>query len=693
MHNQASLEALPLELLDDIVVKLPGTEQCSLARASRQLYHTTVPHIWHTLTLEDHQGSDDVEEDHDDQQIIQILQTLKKNTYLAAKVQVLIHGCHLGPPDVFQALKRFSLKGPLFEDEYSGLGDLMPAIANLTNVHTLKIIFGHHLITTALLCGFFNTQRSNAIPVTKLWIESSSLEDVPLGDSSQCLAKLASVRLRRLPLSPEASFDPQTPLKILSRRVGELTTVNCDLNGPIQWRTAELRSNRNVDLRHGMMGARRDAAARNWRCLEDEWYPSYVDGRPAVEPSMLVSSMLNASSDTLVSLNLDWITRLREPLESFWHTLPTFPRLRSLQVRNAVMSATRFALGTQLFAPNSIFFDFIKRHRHIESLAWPLQHFFPPGEERRSSGQTEIDEVIEDLGQSLTHLRVDTTISFIGEPETDPSLSDTGVATGLHDPFTPDRHACRQKFIQRFLPKMRNLRSLKVEGGVPRDETRAIIRGLRGCPLRKLVIIGISWPLGNWDVIDNTEAPSPLLNAIAETFPDSIEVLKFCGFMGAPPIDDSQKHHRFDSIVSPLKKLKHLRYLTIAWALGTSFEHQKRDMEIVRFWTDSQDPSAMALIAPSDAEPSPWNTRLEEDFSPPALASSLCRSFEPHLAPSRKRDVELKALLLLEGAEASEIFDFSIVVRPDGSHGPTRAPRGENHPEKIQHKLQAREWF
>ena len=51
--------------------------------------------------------------------------------------------------------------------------------------------------------------------------------------------------------------------------------------------------------------------------------------------------------------------------------------------------------------------------------------------------------------------------------------------------------------------------SIKIEGGVPRDERREVIRALHRCPLRKIVMIGICSPLGNtWD-LDDTDVIDP----------------------------------------------------------------------------------------------------------------------------------------------------------------------------------------
>jgi hypothetical protein len=37
----------------------------------------------------------------------------------------------------------------------------------------------------------------------------------------------------------------------------------------------------------------------------------------------------------------------------------------------------------------------------------------------------------------------------------------------------------------------------KAKGGIPRDEKREILRAIHKCPLEKLVVIGVSFPLGN----------------------------------------------------------------------------------------------------------------------------------------------------------------------------------------------------
>jgi hypothetical protein len=37
----------------------------------------------------------------------------------------------------------------------------------------------------------------------------------------------------------------------------------------------------------------------------------------------------------------------------------------------------------------------------------------------------------------------------------------------------------------------------EAKGGIPRDEKREILRAIHKCPLEKLVLIGVSFPLGN----------------------------------------------------------------------------------------------------------------------------------------------------------------------------------------------------
>ena len=139
-------------------------------------------------------------------------------------------------------------------------------------------------------------------------------------------------------------------------------------------------------------------------------------------------------------------------------------------------------------------------------------------------------------------------------------------------------HLSRRRFIAEFAAEMRVLKSIKAEGGIPRDERREIVAALRHCPVEKLVFIGIGSIIGNtwgprgayygeemsWEdtssleevdegaihrlgmtapshvPAESTFAPSygwrerePMLHTIVSRHGETLRELKMCGYKGA----------------------------------------------------------------------------------------------------------------------------------------------------------------
>lgn len=88
------------------------------------------------------------------------------------------------------------------------------AVKSLTNVQTLRIIFGHPNINDVLLRCFFDEQRSHSI--RRLWLENCRIS---VGCSTELVnhllqlprklnfSGLESIRFRRLPLRPARSIN------------------------------------------------------------------------------------------------------------------------------------------------------------------------------------------------------------------------------------------------------------------------------------------------------------------------------------------------------------------------------------------------------------------------------------------------------------------------------------------------------
>ena len=181
-----------------------------------------------------------------------------------------------------------------------------------------------------------------------------------------------------------------------------------------------------------------------------------------------------------------------------------------------------------------------------------------------------------------------------------------------------------------------------INTGIARDEKREIIRAVHHSPLKKLVLIGVTFPVGNtWgahgadlkkidpdhgsEATDNLEeedistiltsykdysplppdfefrqpkygwrAAPPLLQTIALHYANSIEELKICGYNGSPIL--SRLTPVTTSLLYPLRNFHNLRQLVISFWLLTSFGGSYRDSEIIQSWVDTRSPSSRALV-------------------------------------------------------------------------------------------------
>jgi hypothetical protein len=298
--------------------------------------------------------------------------------------------------------------------------------------------------------------------------------------------------------------------------------------------------------------------------------------------------------------------------------------------------------------------QFMEHHPKLECLAWPMDRFYArnrPGEEAKKI-HNRAAAVVANLGRTLISLRVDAYYTQRGEPQTD-------EGGGLEANETRIR---RRLFISEFAAHMTKLKTLKIEGGIPRDEKRELMRATHQCPLEKVVMIGVSCPLGNtWGlygedlsaiddghlqfhgllepeheeaIIESTKSEltaaagmsgafraeygwppgPPLLQSIALHHASTITELKFCGYNGSPVL------HRPTAITSPLlHHLRHfhrLRRIIMSFWLLTFFDFDWREAEIIDYWIDARDPNSMALM------PVPGQG-LPPTPPPPADASSV----------------------------------------------------------------------
>ncbi|KAK3064088.1 hypothetical protein LTS18_010214 [Coniosporium uncinatum] len=620
-------------------------------------------------------------DEHDDTPIIRKLIILARNPRIASKVRKLTHRCHVPVPNVFTELPHIILSGRTLSTDPRTHVLLKAAVANMRNVHTLRIIFGHWLLSIGLLHNFLHPSRMPETPLRRLWLEGCSLEGLSpeMVMSSSQLTQLKSLRFRRLRLTLDPlaegnfAYGRGASKKQLTNGAGSYYRTYVNYNRMEAFGDNSKWSHLPADL--FVPVSRFDNAIYERlpdieRLLSDlPGYSPYADPvgeyfqntswmRQSRRPANFAQSLCMQALESLTSLNLDWVGWIRsdghvgsqDAVAQMQHDFLSniaslhFPHLRSFQLRNAISTRATTKLQTEvyLFAPQSQtgpvgFLEFMEAHPNLLNLAWPMDKFYPHWKVDKTT-KTRISTTVANLGRTLLGLRIDfDTDGFDrGEPLTDES----------RDVASVEARARRHLFVRDFAAEMTKVRTIKIEGGVPRDEKRETIRALYRCPLEKVVLIGISCPLGNlWGgdgewlahqdpfLSDNagaleeehTEAilaasktvplppdenfhfvPTynwlpgpPMLHTIATHHASTINELKFCGYYGSPPL--GLKTPLSDAMLSSLKYFDNLEAIVLSVWLPTFFDGDYLDDSIIQSWTDYQNACS---TAGSTADPS-----------------------------------------------------------------------------------------
>ena len=424
------------------------------------------------------------------------------------------------------------------------------AIRNLINVQTLRVLYGHWLVTIGLIIGFFDRCRSSTTRVRKLWLENCSVEGIFKHELEQCdFSGLESVRFRRMRLAPEPTY--AITRKVLMR--GGIEQPMHNGKGDFYYTTlhdeydvsmfnshlSDPSASHGLDIDHGgylidpktvfhlAESFDKDIYGKFSEISElvkDEDLDQYIKehenmwkvdncaesraesqrqivriraGKNA--PTELAGKLLAGSMDTLTNLNLDWIFlvahQVNKPARRFDFCMPLledllklrFPHLRAFQLRNAVTNGTILHDLVPLFGTSGLsFLDFIEWHQNLKCLGWPMPHFFT-GYEETADVRYRIDQAIEKLSDSLIDLRIDAPYNDSGEPQSQMDDRLTSLAERKR----------RRLFITNFASRMQKVEHIKIEGCIPRDERRETFRALRKCQLRRIISIGVSSPLGN----------------------------------------------------------------------------------------------------------------------------------------------------------------------------------------------------
>ncbi|MCJ1393856.1 hypothetical protein MMC18_006732 [Xylographa bjoerkii] len=600
---------------------------------------------------------------------------------------------------------------------------LQRAIRYMTGVHTLRILLGHQYVVEGLIQGFFHSERISQRPVRRLWLESSCIDRCYWDQRILSLAPgLESFRIRRTYISRT----PNASLFDLARS----QTASTGFSG-----TYDTITHLPETLEHAV-----ELDSTSYSSLAKQ-YPSRVleicgdlsclscantSKRDQNDPSFFYGVLIG-QIETLTSITFDWLLNGRAVHEALTSTRPHFPRLRALQVRNAVDPPAQLeetlSLGVsspECYLLGQPWLDFFQRHPNLECLAWPIEYFLPDGTQSRTL-RDDARDVIKTLGHHLKSLRVDARVMN--------HYVDTVEMLGAHSPQALGRQTAFVRFVA---PQMRSLKVIKVEGTVPMELRHELLRALQQCSLQKVVVIGVNWALADtWTDLEDhhsshwrldigrpvswkSAAPSiqpiPIPDDLLKTQQDlealSLEVvecpavlsllevlalgqaasvieLKFCGFTGAPmlyyPSPEAQAE------LSYLKHFHNLRYLTTAVWLAATHENRDLSPQIFDFWNHK-----------SAQTPQNLHGTLTEYYSPAVLAQKIAELIGPYLstqACSHPAGVSVKALFLIRQSHHNEIFELQVQIGSEGKAMSFGRIRGENHPEKLQEKMLAREWF
>jgi hypothetical protein len=679
---------LPDEIIQLILSFLPGPDLKRVALSSRCLYaHATDP-LWRKVCLSDtwtlHLNDDTCQiwgergqgesDEHDDTPMIQKLFVLARNPYIASKVHVVTHCCHLPTPGIFSELPYMHFDSDNLSQPVV-LHDLVQlAIRNLVNVHTLRIIYGHKNITSSLLEGFLSPNRPRCRPLRRLWLESCSLSGARI-DWGALPTGLESIRIRRLRAEviskgnngkrlmqfPEFRISRWGHSFWLHDGAGGFfwTAVQFGLpDAALQHRRIPQASPEQIDEKANEFdagiweGLPEVTEYLNESLAENQLFSQTQE---ATVPEFPLLHLLRWSPN-ITKLNLDWViwrpkkSEDDESASTFLQELSRmrFLHLRAFQIRNAVVEMTR--LPSDIYLLESTFLDFLEAHPKITCLAFPLDKFYS---HKRPSQDVVIRsrKLIAHFATVLVDLRLDSCYNNNGDPVTDEEITDL---------CKEQERIRRRRFINEFAPYLTRIEHIKLEGGIPRDEKREILRALRLCPLKRIVMIGASFPVGNtwghhgenlkvvdegvtdhsydleeedWDGVMASVASKPavstttdftprygwppapaFLDNIAADHAATVEELKLCGFNGSPVLSNFLPVTK--PILFPLRHFHNLRQLIISFWLITYFEDEHRDMSIIQSWKDSRSPSSTALVVVT----SPTSPTTTNPFVNPTVA-------------------------------------------------------------------------
>lgn len=709
-----------------------------------------IPQLYQSVELVDCRNVRTGDE-HDDSPMIRMLLVLAQKPFLASQVRVLMHRCHLPLPNVFGDLPRMSFSDATLSRDPRTLHLLQLAIQNMINVHTLRIVLGHHNVVYGLIMGFFCKDRPRNCPVRRLWLESSCLDGMEW-DQLDSMG-LESFRYRRAATLQEAARrDRQGAMYALTRRNPELAYT-----GQYSFQFTLARS--------GDPASTFFADAISW---DDEIYQAFPEASAVLprgqssaywaadllprqlcvdsrEPLTFIGKLLLDCAGSLTSITLDWLLGSGMDYIEFGRIISHLPKLHAIQYRNGLFDGEG---GARPSTESCLFSDpwltTLSRATNIQCLAWGADSFLPC--QYSSTVLPDITrQIIRRLGLTLKSLRIDSDPLHFGEPATEPGNGELDAEAQQ-----------RRLFLQHVAPEMRALEVIKVEGCIPYDERHELMRALKHCPLQKVVIIGVCYPgsgetdfdgdddedirtavqIDEWDLRNPLPMPTfdldkygndfasenewaeacrlaaateftpvygrltgfkSIIDTIAIHHASTVTELKLCGFQNAPILHSPLP--KTPLMFRSLKRLHQLRYITTALWMSTYYNDSSRGDEICSYWRNMQRPASTALAVIPDAASATneWAEILAERFAPAMLAEKVANLMGPYLsqqALARAPGVTVKGLFLMPRDEAQvELWELEVVVGMGCRVVSFSGPKGENDEEKFREKMENRAWF
>lgn len=231
----------------------------------------------------------------------------------------------------------------------------------MTNVHTLRVIFGHYFLVYGLVWGFLHPHRPRNLPLKRLWLENSSLalpEPRLIGSSYwPDLSGLKSVRVRRLSCSNGTVRRHFFDGIALSRGTSQRMMLQNGIGGEYQTTVDKVLPDGSMAQDSIAEAARLDniiydALPEVKEFLDSTHVPEdqQIESSGPAVPAQFLKYLLMGSASTLTSLNLDMLltqnfhqlrddARFKELLVDLSQL--RFPRLRGFQLRNVMTPWTR----------------------------------------------------------------------------------------------------------------------------------------------------------------------------------------------------------------------------------------------------------------------------------------------------------------------------------------------------------------